>query len=1427
MSSLDSARAPPLVWVTVGKTQHAAFLLDVCSEKGNLVRWVTTSQKEWIDSDDIILELSPRRRRQRQSLEPPVSPKSPSSGKRRREEIQTQSERKALTNSMTEATKPAAAVPPGISDDRNVNMDDKNEIEVLYTIQPPTHKRQRSAEKKSVRPKSPPVVSTSSSSLDDGIQSSSSSSTNDASEPVRLDASRGNLSEREATASFVLNERSSLQVATVTNPATPTVEYTLTSSAYVQNLAELCFTITQDRRWRVGTSLEPLFQWESGSDLSAVTLLSRSFQPNRQPKKADFQCQCLLCRDKKQVVAQEVGKSDKAAPLDEPSSTTLEEQEEERCLYLYCRLFYRKGPWFRLDDLYSKYYAPKEKAVLNQQLSGQQKTEASSMEPSNASKENFFQPHVASANQAKNITSKSVIDQALLNQHIQRLSQLIRDLARLQNTGLTRTFNGEEEGGKTIGVALLTAEERTSVLSKLGGGKKARDQRQNGTRARARRSVASKENEIWLQMSLQQSISFAKNSTGDDTKKRVLPVLKHVDEVLLQKLSRSIIQACCRAECVPAPVMRSFVPVVMEAFRAAINKLPLDTPKLGTCIRMREAPLLTLQRCARLYLCAASGPGEMRSNGTNGWRSLLDVQAKPPLARMIPPPGLQTWNQVTYPGLLYRFGVNSACFIDAYNGLPVPVEEKATGAMVSDCIFPSRVYFKAWECCVELRAHVDYLIELNEMLRYDERRRARGASTIGNGEKPGTGDAESVDFLALLTTLGQKKLLGGMLVACCEDSSLQAECMLKEIDCDLKDLDALEGECEKILGVIAVLIMHLLRFRNETMTAEELISMSDRPWLRHLWFEGCLAYIMWDIIPIVERKGLHLLAVQSLETLLYGSKVELLGENALPLLPAENPREMKLSSLLLSRRARGKAYDRLIIDCTHIIRKEKKDSSDAAAKQKQTDNPQAKVSQFCKTVLERVVQSSSIGFSAIRGIARRLKRPLGDTLRDLPSLEAKELGLRLGDPALDQKAEKVPSCYSDWTPPTDRAVANAIRSDETIPGGRCAFLGFEDDGVNSGSNESLNVEQLALEFYNSGRLPISDDSNVLLGGWVGWHDEGGHIRALFRILCSAPVLGMDWGCAYDAMHGGAKHKDRATVHLSPYQGAPFDLHVGFELKRSSTDDETSNTMASSNGFYFRRRETIKAFLTQLARLNGQDLCDMVYDSIASRLEYMVTHGRKDPAIERDLQQLRTLSFMAAGCGGVLLAAVFRCFLFDYRHYSGGLPDLTLVRAVFEDTLSVPKGLVALEEWIGEGFDAQKTEEQAAQRGAAMLEDRDDEFLGCSKVGDSGGQNRFNRSRSSQSLTAPRKTKALSMNDLPDKLELVHDGRKVKVECMMVEVKSSNDRLDARQEDWLNVLEKNGNARVCQFEDNSKSKKKKKPAPKVNDSEKKQATSTTD
>ena len=147
----------------------------------------------------------------------------------------------------------------------------------------------------------------------------------------------------------------------------------------------------------------------------------------------------------------------------------------------------------------------------------------------------------------------------------------------------------------------------------------------------------------------------------------------------------------------------------------------------------------------------------------------------------------------------------------------------------------------------------------------------------------------------------------------------------------------------------------------------------------------------------------------------------------------------------------------------------------------------------------------------------------------------------------------------------------------------------------------------------------------------------------------------------------------------------------------------------------------------------------------------------------------------------------------------------LVRGVVLDEEESPTGLADLSTWVGESFSAEYQLELKNKAGAAML--ADEEFLGCSKVGDSGGtQFRSNR----RSLPQQQKrvaTKLYSKDDFPHKLQLTHNGFTVRPECMMVEVKSSNDRLDPRQEDWLNILDRYGNARVCKFEDSKKFKRR--------------------
>jgi len=114
-----------------------------------------------------------------------------------------------------------------------------------------------------------------------------------------------------------------------------------------------------------------------------------------------------------------------------------------------------------------------------------------------------------------------------------------------------------------------------------------------------------------------------------------------------------------------------------------------------------------------------------------------------------------------------------------------------------------------------------------------------------------------------------------------------------------------------------------------------------------------------------------------------------------------------------------------------------------------------------------------------------------------------ELGLRHGndqDATLLPKADSSKPTYSDREPITDHSIANAIVPEGIENGdgsGRCCFVGFEDDNDSSGGERtSLNVEELATEFYQSGRLPNLQGSATRRGGW---HD--GTTKADITVPC--------------------------------------------------------------------------------------------------------------------------------------------------------------------------------------------------------------------------------------------------------------------------------------------------------------------------------------
>jgi hypothetical protein len=540
--------------------------------------------------------------------------------------------------------------------------------------------------------------------------------------------------------------------------------------------------------------------------------------------------------------------------------------------------------------------------------------------------------------------------------------------------------------------------------------------------------------------------------------------------------------------------------------------------------------------------------------------------------------------------------------------------------------------------------------------------------------------------------------------------------------------------------------------------------------------------------PIFERRGLYQLAVHSFRLLVFGLFPREKATDSTDLLEQLIQQQRTCTyPPWISRRARGKAMERLVVDCCQIHRRDNNNSkSDATAekfttktKKASNDKFRQSLDQFCKDVIATTSVSSSIGLSAIRTLARRLKQPLDKSLNPFRCIESNELGIRLSNSTVsEEQRSSDKTVYTDWTPKTDYFVAHSINRENNESGTRCTFVGFEDEIDHSILSSSLNVEELALELYKSGRLPCSHDDISKLdiqGGWIGWHNEGGIVRALFRIICGAPLLHMDF-------RDNASSKSRedmlqnATIHLSPYQQGPFHLLVGYELQKvrvNSTNHDDSFYIPSPS-FYCHHADEVSYFLNTLSTLNGQALADVVYDAVASRLKYICLNQLKDPFLELDIVQVRTLSALAAGFGGQCLAAMFRCLLFDYRHYSGGLPDLHLFRAVCncKSTPLSSHTLVDLGDWIGESFS--KDNQQLSKFQLALHILSDDEFLGLDKPSNSRLGRHYSSRFPTDSTVNIAQSNVFSLGMLPERLQFTNNDIIVTVECLMVEVKSSNE-----------------------------------------------------
>ena len=1381
------------------------------------------------------------------------------------------------------------------------DLDDDDSVEVLLTILPPSPATKRRRDPDTSAQEQCPI--TPNLRLGASIRQTSPSPSSTPLGRSVLSSNQRQVPVEESSATFPVGGTLPLETTTTTSLTLQHPRYSHRTSAYLQSLAEICHAILGDARWRVGgTQQEPLLKWERGEDLSAVTALARRYLPppsrchrhRRRPvlDRTTTPCSCFLCKTSvgddgsdqpsqsdstmlppsstdgrhEEDHAASPGTND-ASPSEDHDDDDDETKDEttsedyDRALNLYARLYFRKGPWFRVDDLF-KYYSSSRPSTNNTVQSAVDTAavlQTTTTTPKVASPSKFFVPKKSATKRSPPMTSSQssssssfptidsrYMDHDSIKMELQNVVILLQDLKQLYGMGLIRSFHSEGECGQTIGeiqtYGLLRQEEQQTVLARLGGGSSSKSHT-----SKSQALLLGETNKIWKQMCQQQSITAAPiSASGADGKVARLPVAKHVDETLMASWANTILLRSSRVDYIPQGIFKKALVPIQTHLRHLLKEWWGCDQVRGMsimCLRLREAPLLSLQRCCRLVLCATSGPGEMRGDsGTNAWKALpgevpTGSTIKVFATQVVSPPRAPNWHNTMYPGRDFRFNLISCAFQKAC--IPLPVQDDSVQSLSEESlrqvqVFSSLDSFHLWEQSVIIRSTVDYLMETNDLILYNERKRAReqqddtgqDVGTSGAFAESGitTGDDNAVspmDFLNILQMTGRRHLLHKFASFICptQDNDDSVRVTLERVEESVGELLShqactLRTDCERVLCVIGVMVTQLLRLRTE-MTSNVDRRAAERPWLRHLWWEGCLGYLLWDIIPIFEQRGYYQLATTALEILLFG---KVLPRSATcPTLPQalDTDDGSFLAQSYLSRRARGKGFDRLVIDYLHILRLKQKETSRVAEnvktrkfKGKKSVSPKSPTSndligQLCNELLKATAPRGQISFCAARTLARRLKQPLATTLEGLLLYEVGELGHRYSNDGSPKKSKgeelegrkqgnaATTMKYSDWRPITDNAVANAMFTDgKNAVGGRCSYVGFEDNEDSPAWNfRSLNVEELALEYYNTGRLPEVQEVNTVRGGWIGWHDEGGKLRTLFRILASCAVLGSDWGC----MASDLDYIDNATIYLTPYQGAPFDLHVGAEL--GGPHDQ------SRRGLYQLRCQAIDTFLSRLLEMSPEQVSEIVYSSIHARWVFAKECCKADPTLALDIQQTRTLCAMAAGFGGKMLATLCRCLFFDYRHYSGGLPDLTLCRALYESDDSYPEEeLVDLGTWIGEGFSADQQAEEDGKSATRMLEDQDEEFLGCSKVGDSGRRN--GRLGVSAGTRGPGRKLADTMvkeqQQMPEPLVFHCNGRRIRVECMLVEVKSQNDRLDSRQEDWLNVLDKHGNVRVCKF-----------------------------
>lgn len=1049
------------------------------------------------------------------------------------------------------------------------------------------------------------------------------------------------------------------------------------------------------------------------------------------------------------------------------------DEDEIRAMVLYGRLFLRKGPWFRLDDLLSKYYMQYMYCTFGEK----ENDDDSSQERNENAVESEF--------------SKRKETYAI------GLRLLLKDLQRLLDTGLVRPFHDDNECARVAGrstvrdCGVLTSKEREHVLKRMGGGVRMRSNSNRRTSSRwkdddkdnskypvsaqlnlvqyrkadANNSSCRNNNNKFVSLMKSQRSIFPIRAGGTiGGASHSLPVCKFVDEIILNAVMSKLDDSYPTGLKVDNDSLSKVNDIV-----ASMLKEYLSVHGGALCLRLREAPLEALRRSCRLFLCAGNGPGHMRGGA---WVSVYSYPERLPTDFSVAQlsPLTNPWLNVNFPGLQRRLMLKSFELERSFELLTASKSEccdyRKCVAMNGMNIFHNVHDFNKWESAVEVRSQIDFLLEAVDVCHTMKKRDFDDVDTISV--------TDCFDILQLDGRLNliskffaQDLVRGGGAISDAIELQLRTLCSNKSSSTKYDILtikDNFLNDGERMICALCICLGEILKQRFRAIELSEATTFKAKPWLRHMRFEAVLALCIYDGVAMLEKRGYYELSVKLLSLIL-----------------AEEYfiRECGFESyveafvvLLIPRRTRGKAYDRLAIDQGHIFRQRRKEVNSALGTSSSTAAMQLELNEidrFYSQTLQHVGNSSTVPFSFVRNLARRLRRPLKDSIAGILNHECMELNIRLeslggGNMQLesskndcDNDASKIKRSstsrptkkvrYHDWEPTTDTSVANA--TNDNVPGTRRSFIGLVEnhDGIPS---RSLNVEELAIEEYATGRLPNTGDIDGLEGGgWIGWHDEGGMVRTLFRILCWERILSLTC-CRCEEEYD-------PSLFLSPYQTSSHDLHVAY-MQIKCNDNRLLST---SKCFYERRRQEIEIFLSALKKSSPEDVAHLVFRSVMDKVNDCTRNQRiVAESLQKDLQQIRTLTMIAVAIGGEMLASIFRCLFYDYRHYSGGLPDLLLVRAQYDDGSLL--GGADLGEWVGECFSPDVVEEGKINEVINRLIDRDDEFLGCSKNSDFQQNSRGKRKRGGKLSNYELNTDMIGENveESPRELELNFNGRNV-------------------------------------------------------------------